>query len=283
MAFNVEHLSSHSNSNLSFLSNPSGFSFFGNENGATYANAISSLSLDSASSTRSSGADKYGNTFVQTHQDRLDNAWGIDTDNNVIDDDNVRDRAYFQNKINENSSTINNFSETQINNGDADGILEFGNTADEAAVDTPEILEGIAEASEVAASDTPIGIAALINQQVGQGLNQAMSASLQNQQSQDYISNISQHGVNVALSADIIRQSEQQTIDSKNAGGSLGSLLGPLGTVIGRAAAGAVQQNDDALKTDASFSGWVDPTDTNIANSASTVDPSGVSDMVQSF
>lgn len=283
MSFNVEHLSLGRDPGLSFLSNPMGFSFFGNAGGSTYANSVSTLSLDSSSSTRYYATDQFGNSFIQTHQDRLDEAWGIDPSNNIIDNDNDRERSYIKNNSSEDYAANNNAAKDETSDGFGSELSDVGVTEDAFSADTPEVLEGIAEASEVAAGDTPIGIAALINQQIGQGLNQALSSSLQNQQSQDYISNISQHGVNVALNADIIRQSEQQTIDSKNAGGALGSLIGPLGTVIGRDIAGSVQQNSDYLNTDASFAGWVNPSDINISNSASTVDPSGVSDMIQSF
>lgn len=260
-----------------------GFSFFGSENKSTYANALSSVRLDPSSTTRYYAKDEFGNAFVQTHQDRLDRAWGIGPDNDIIDDDNVRERTYLENSYLNDNATHNAESASETPSGDTFELLDTGNGEDEDVLDTPEIFTGIAEAEEVGASSTPLGIAALINQQVGQGLNQALTASMQNTQSQDYIQNIQQHGVNVQLNADLIKSAEQQTIDAKTAGGNLASLFGPLGTIIGRAAAGTVQQNSNFLNTDASFSGWVNPSDTGIANSASTADPSGQSDMIQSF
>ena len=107
-----------------------------------------------------------------------------------------------------------------------------------------------------------------------------MTTQLTNRQTADYQQNINQHGVGIGLNADLIRQNQQQTISSKDSAGAIGSFFGPIGILIGRSLAGNNQPDQNVLKTDNSFEGRVDPTDTGIAGSASTTAASGVSSMV---
>ncbi|UHR49691.1 MAG: hypothetical protein GuPV2_gp2 [Guiyang polycipivirus 2] len=276
MSFNVQHISANADSDLSFLSNGYGLSFFGLSRGNT--GSSDQFARNVSPFNQSAGL---GDPTLQSQQ-WLDKAWGIDDNNTVIDDNYNGVRAYVESKQPLNDGTNNTGNEV----ADAGRFGAEQTNIDELAIESadnlPEISKGIAEAVEVGESSTPFGIAAIVAQQLGSGLNQALNTSLTNQQSQDYLSNINQHGVNVSLNADLIKNAEQQDIDSKSAGGSIGSIVGPLGTLIGRSIAGDVQQAPGYLNTAGSFSGWVNPTDTSISQSASTASPSGDSTMIQS-
>lgn len=157
-------------------------------------------------------------------------------------------------------------------------------TAEEdAATESIEGSEAVLEAGEAAEATNPWGLAAIVNQQVGSAVNQAMTTQLSNQQTADYQQNINQHGVNVGLNADLIRQNEQQTISSKESAGTIGSFFGPLGALIGQSIGGSTQPNQQILQSANSFQGRIDPTDTGISGSASTAAMSGISSMTDSI
>lgn len=276
MSFNVQHISANVDSDLSFLSNGYGLSFFGLSRGNT--SSTNQFTRGIPSFNQSAGL---GDPTLQSQQ-WLDKAWGIDDNNTVIDDNYNGVRAYIESKqsLNDGSNNIGNeVTDAGRFNAEQTNIDDL---AIESADNLPEISKGVAEAVEVGESSTPFGVAAIVAQQLGSGLNQALNTSLTNQQSQDYLTNINQHGVNVSLNAELIKNAEQQDIDSKSAGGSIGSIIGPLGTLIGRSIAGDVQQAPGYLNTAGSFSGWVNPSDTSISQSASTASPSGDSTMIQS-
>nr|UXD80067.1 hypothetical protein [Lasius niger virus 1] len=255
--FGGQHLSSAADSGLSFLSNPMGLSFFGNTNFGTpnqiFTKSSNSLSSDAAANTYLSGT-----TPADSRQ--LDSLWGIGDDNPVIDD---------------NQQAMDDYNTTR-----SDPSFDYSTDADNLAIDTDIPIEtGIAEGAEIASAGTPWGLAALINQQVGQSVNSAITTGQENISSQDYMNNINQHGVNVSLNASLIQNQQQQTIKAGSAGGGIGSIFGPLGALIGHAVAGTVQANPDLFNTAASSSGWINPTDTTAANSASAASQSGNSTM----
>lgn len=269
--FGMEHSAFANNSNLSFLSNPMGLSFFGNSNNsANIKNSIFktdtiSDSAASANSTRFSSASNVRSVD-------LDKLWGIGEDNPIIDDNAVKEQSYLESK-----------TEATDETGDRMEDLETGtgNEAEGGAIDTDiTIEEGIAEGAEVASAGTPWGLAALINQQVGASFNNAITTGQENQSSQDFQQNMNQHGVNVSLNANLLQQQQQQTIKADSAGGAIGSIFGPLGVLIGHAVAGTVQANPNLFNTAGSSQGWVNPTDTTASNSASTASLSGQSTMV---
>lgn len=161
----------------------------------------------------------------------------------------------------------------------SEGTEDAGTSEGDAGLESIEGAEEILEAGEAAESSSPWGLAAIINQQIGSVVNSAMTTQLSTQQTADYQQNINQHGVNVGVNADLIRSNEQQTINTKEAAGAFGSLLGPLGTLIGRSVVGNTPPDQSVLNTAASFQGRIDPTDTGIAQSATTVAASGTSSM----
>lgn len=257
-------------SDLPFLSNPMGLSFFGNINNSP--NSSSSLFKNDpvSSSAASSNSARYAGSSPVRQID-LDRMWGITEDNPIIDDNAEAERQYLANR--ESSEPIDQDAENLASSG---GDTELA----EGLGEDIDIAEGIAEGSEVAAAGTPWGLAAIVAQQAGSAINAAATAGQENISAQDHMSNLNQHGVNVSLNADIIQQHQQETIKADNAGGAIGSIFGPLGTVIGRAVAGTVSMNSNVLNTAGSSSGWINPTDTTAANSASSLDPSSQSTMV---
>lgn len=126
----------------------------------------------------------------------------------------------------------------------------------------------------------PVGLAAYISQQVGQGINSIQSAETGKQIQQDYAKNIQAHGVNVQQGADLVRGQQEAIREKAFQGGSIGSLFGPIGALIGHAIGGLHESNPDLLKTAVSSSGQINPYDTRISASASTAAPSGISTLI---
>lgn len=125
----------------------------------------------------------------------------------------------------------------------------------------------------------PASMAAYVSQQIGQSIAAAQSTATENQIQSDFGSNVKQHGVNVGLNAEIIRNAGEANRNRAETYGTIGSLFGPIGALIGHAIGSSMNYTPD-LNTAASFSGNVNPTDNRVANSASTVAPSGQSNMI---
>lgn len=253
--FGTQYSTTVNDPSLSFLSNPMGLSFFGNSNSQASNTANFSISNKFSNSGSTSVYSRFGTTS-NVRQVNLNQLWDIGRDNPIIDDDEIREQSWLQNRP--------DFEEAP---SDSPQLPESEITE---ATPEIEIAEGIAEGAEVASSATPWGLLALLNTQMGQSLNSAITTGQQNQASQDYQNNMNQHGVNVALNASLIQQNQEQTIRAGESGGAIGSLFGPIGTLIGHAVAGTVQANPSLFATAASSSGWVDPTNSTAANSAST-------------
>nr|WPV63613.1 MAG: hypothetical protein [Wufeng shrew polycipivirus 2] len=254
--------------NLPFLSNPMGYSFFGLDSGASSSQTRVSRNVSlssSASADTTIRAESASNTRTAPN---LDNLWGIGKDNSIIDDDAERDQNY--------ESTKNDLADEYSSGPSLDEASKSTaieeETGSEAVLDTAEAVEGIEGA-------TPWGMAAIINQQIGSSVNSVITAQQQTQSSQDYMNNMNQHGVNVSLNAGLIRDQQDNTIRNQQAYGNFGSLFGPIGTMVGRDIAGTVQAPSGVFNTAASSSGWINPTDTVAANSASSATQSGQSTM----
>lgn len=255
--FGSQYIQTADDSSLSFLSNPMGLSFFGSTSSQA-SNIKSNTGLMQFSNQRDYSQTSRFSQTPNVRQNDLDRIWGIGEDNTIIDDDQVKENSYF-----ENANEIG-----QLSSDAPTSIEETAESAAEIGKDV-ETVEGIAEGAEIATSATPWGLLALLNTQIGQTLNSAISTAQQNQSSQDYQSNMNQHGVNVALNAGLIQQQQNQTIRSGESGGAIGSLFGPIGTLIGHAVAGTVQANPGIFNTAASSQGWINPTNSVAVGSAS--------------
>lgn len=145
-----------------------------------------------------------------------------------------------------------------------------------------EIAEGAVEATEVAADSSagPMGLALMVNQQIGNALTSGMASSQQVQSNSDYVHNMQQHGLNVGLDASLIMQNQQSTIRNQETAGTIGSLFGPIGALIGHSIAGVVSANPDLLTNSGSFQGAVNASDSNIVASQTTQSLAGDSTLV---
>lgn len=285
---NMEHSSITGNDGLFFLSN---------NDSPQYNNVFSAKAYDTLSPSefyfgnslpKSSANNAVSDGASTVSPSAYYNARNWSNNLRVIDDDEQFERTTESSTLSTELEGIGSGHLETDGNGSEDFGSNIGNedavaSAEDATAESVEGAETVLEAGEAAEATNPWGLAAIVNQQIGSAINSAMTTSLTNQQTSDYQQNINQHGVNVGLNADLIRQNEQQTISSKDAGGAIGSFLGPWGTLAGRAIAGDVQPSQSVLNTDNSFSGRVDPTDTGIAGSASTAAASGVSSMTDSI
>nr|WPV03045.1 hypothetical protein [buhirugu virus 17] len=261
---NVESLSSFGDSDLPLFSNPLGYSIVNNIGGSASFSATSKNIQNSTATKNYFRGKAYGQT---SGGDSQYGRWSDEHNYTIIDDDEVRDQQFEENgpsETNEQAPTLEELSSPT-------GIAE------ETGVEASQLA---AETVEVAESSTPWGLAAIINQQIGQGVNSILTSQSQNVSSQDYMQNINQHGVNVGLNASLIQNQQEQTIRNQQSYGNFGSILGPVGTLIGHAIAGTVQANPSIFNTAASSSGWINPTDTVAANSASSATQSGQSTMI---
>lgn len=143
-------------------------------------------------------------------------------------------------------------------------------TATEAA-NVAEVGEGVAEASN------PVGLALLVNQQLGSAVNQTINQGYEQQITKDQTQNAQAHGLNVGLNSALVRANQEQTLSNQNLGGTIGSLFGPLGALIGHAIAGTVPAQSNYLNTATSFGGNINPSLDSVVNAQTTEQQSSTS------
>lgn len=125
-----------------------------------------------------------------------------------------------------------------------------------------------------------VGMAALVAQQIGGAIAQGQAAKTENQIQADRFQNLNQHGLNTQLNADLITSHQEATKNSQLTGGMIGSLFGPVGALIGSAAASVISANPNLFDTARGFGGGVNPTDTGISATMNTSGATGESTMV---
>lgn len=147
-----------------------------------------------------------------------------------------------------------------------------------------QTLEAAQQASSIVRTATSVGsgfhpalLAAQVAQEVGGAIASGYQQSETNQANKDYAQNIQLHTVGSRQSADAVRLSQQNKIDARATGATIGAMFGPIGALVGHFAGNLATENDnDRYKVD-SFQGKVDPTDTAVAASLSTSATSGES------
>lgn len=139
------------------------------------------------------------------------------------------------------------------------------------------LANSAATSSGLSTISGPVGMAAFISQQLGQGINAIQTANTTKTIESDYAKNLQQHGTNVGLNSQIVKGQQEAIRDKAFQGGSVGSLFGPIGALIGHAIGGISQSNPDLFKTAVSSGGQFNPSDTRVSQSASTAAPSGIS------
>lgn len=126
-----------------------------------------------------------------------------------------------------------------------------------------------------------MGLSAFVAQQAGQGINDLMTNSETAQQRADYATNMQNLHLGGEQSANIVKDQQQGSIDSKNTAGMIGSLFGPVGTLVGHALGGK-SFDSESMKTFNSITGGkVDPTDSGISGSLNASAASGTSTIQQ--
>lgn len=146
------------------------------------------------------------------------------------------------------------------------------------------VQTGVAAAKGVTATAGsmagPVGMAAAVSQQIGSGINDAMSASENAQSKTDLMHNLNASSLDAGSHASIIHNSQQADITSRNTAGAIGSLFGPIGALVGHAV-GGVNFDSSLLNTTGSLSGRVNGSDTGVAAAHSSAAQSGQTDLQQ--
>lgn len=155
-----------------------------------------------------------------------------------------------------------------------------------------KVASGVATAGGIAASAAaltgPVGIAAAINAAAGGATAGAIDASNKASISSDYVANSKVRGSQSIHQANLIKEMDTAHAGITASGAQIGGLFGPLGAIFGAKLADAFQDSKpsnlyDSLKTGYSFEGRFNPQDTGSANSATTANLSGHTDMTSSF
>lgn len=199
--------------------------------------------------------------------------------NNTTDESGVNEFA--------GSSTASAISDSRYSYTIEDGTVvpKFNDVADLSEVtstagEAEEAIEAVSSGEAIAEGSNPVGLALLVNQQLGSAVNNTMNQGTEQQITKDMILNSQQNGLNVGLNTQLIRAAQEQTRSNQDLGGTIGSLFGPLGALIGHAIAGVVQPDANLLNTANSFQGAVNPSDTGAVASASTASLTGQSNLV---
>lgn len=172
-------------------------------------------------------------------------------------------------------SSIASDSDYGFKNTDSDILPPYAEIAE---VGEAEEASTVAESAEaVAEGSNPVGLALLVNQQLGSAVNDTINQSFEQQITRDQTQNSQAHGLNVALNTQLVRANQQQTLSNQNLGGTIGSLFGPLGALIGHAIAGTVPAQSNFLDTATSFQGNVNPSLDSIVNAQTTEQQSSTS------
>lgn len=172
---------------------------------------------------------------------------------------------------------------TTVPAGDLSGLpaeLSEGVEATLGAVETG--AEAVETGAEVAEGFSGFGIAAIINQQLGQATANAMTANMRETQTADFAKNTIQQGMGAQLQAGIIDKIEGANIDKTSSIAGIGSILGPAGAAAGKAIGSAIYSPGNAyMNTANSFNGMVNPQDTGIVQSLNTTAQTGDTQMIE--
>lgn len=126
----------------------------------------------------------------------------------------------------------------------------------------------------------PVGMAAAVSQQIGSGINDAMSSAENAQSKADYSNNINARGLDSGNQANIIHNQQQADISHRNTAGAIGSLFGPIGALAGHAL-GSIKFDSNLLRTTGSLNGRIDGSDLGVAAAHNSSAANGNSDIQQ--
>lgn len=172
-----------------------------------------------------------------------------------------------------NPNNVSAFSSASTNSS----ILRPGGTLSTGA----NVAKGASKAASSAAG--PIGLAAQVSQALGEAVGSQLNVRDQGISQQDYQHNIQQYSVANSQNAKAIAGAQANAIANRSSAASIGSLFGPIGALAGYYGAKLTESGERGKVEVNSFAGGVDPTDSGIARSSSTANPSGKSDFKDSI
>lgn len=160
---------------------------------------------------------------------------------------------------------------------------DFNQSASRLASNSAQMLSQPAPAAPRALSaglSSTASMGAIAAQQLGQGIGNVMTTNTEAQIQKDYATNQQSHGIGTSLNSSLIRDNAESIKGNMASGANIGAMFGPIGALIGHAIGGISQSNPNLLQTAVSTGGQLNPSDTGIANSASTRGATGNSTLV---
>lgn len=129
--------------------------------------------------------------------------------------------------------------------------------ADEAA-EASEAIEAVTDTAEAVETGATggAGAALMASQMAAQGVNSYLTADVEQGITGQYQSNARSPGLNSGLNASLIAQHNMQNAKMIDAGGSIGSLLGPLGMLAGRSIASSFTSDISFNTLDTAYSAY---------------------------
>lgn len=162
--------------------------------------------------------------------------------------------------------------------------LSEGIEVSEETVESSEAaIEATETAGEVLEGSTGIGLAAILNQQLGQATTSALQAGVNSQINSDFVKNSLQQGIGAVEQANIIKGEEEINSNKISSISQIGSIIGPLGSLLGQAIGQSIYQpgNSYNLNTANSFNGMINPQDTGVVQSLNTDAATGDTQQVE--
>lgn len=151
----------------------------------------------------------------------------------------------------------------------------------------PQTRSGLGyEAPQSVSGGSPDPVSQLVevereNTKNAQGIKNAHD---QEQINMDYQKNSMQKGIHAQQQAEMIKSQQQTQSNLENAYGAAGSIFGPVGAIIGNLIGNSQANKSDAyMKTAYSNQGKVNPQDTGVANTNSSLGATGETQQVNNF
>lgn len=151
----------------------------------------------------------------------------------------------------------------------------------------PQTRAGLGyEAPETAMGGSPDPVSQLveIERENTKNAQNIKNAHDQEQIGMDYEKNSMQKGIHAQQQADIIRTQQQNQSNLESAYGAAGSIFGPVGAIVGNLIGKAqANKSDPYMKTAYSNQGKVNPQDTGVVNTSSSLGTTGETQQVNNF
>lgn len=150
----------------------------------------------------------------------------------------------------------------------------------------PQIRSGLGyeQPSAVSGSPDPVSQIVQVERENTKNAQGVKNAHDQEQINMDYERNSMQKGIHAQQQADMIKSQQQTQSNLENAYGAAGSIFGPVGAIIGNLIGNSqANKSDPYMKTAYSNQGKVNPQDTGIVNTSSSMGATGETQQVNNF